>query len=73
MDYIRVQRATQRSGDWTNYQANLNAWGYSYEQEWQNWLITLAGGITDPTEPPTEPTTEVLLDTSVSASACAWN
>lgn len=76
MDDIRVQRATQRSGDWTNYQANLNAWGYSYEQEWQNWLITLAGGTTDPTDPtdpPTEPTTDVLLDTTVNASARTWS
>lgn len=76
MDDIRVQRATQRSGDWSSYQSNLNGWGYSYEQEWQNWLITLAGGTTeptDPTDPPTEPTTDVLLDTTVSASARTWS
>ncbi len=76
MDDIRTQRATQRSANWSNYQSNLNAWGYSYEQEWQNWLITLAGGTTDPTDPtdpPTEPTTDVLLETTVSASARTWN
>jgi len=76
MDDIRTQRATQRSANWSNYQSNLNAWGYSYEQEWQNWLITLAGGTTeptDPTDPPTEPTTDVLLETTVSASARTWS
>jgi len=76
MDDIRTQRITQRSADWSTYQSNLNGWGYTYEQEWQNWLITLAGGTTeptDPTDPPTEPTTDVLLETSVSASARTWS
>jgi len=75
MDDVRSLRSTVRAADWSSYQADLNAWAFSYEQEWQNWLITQAGGTTDPTDPtdpPTEPTSEVLLDTTASASARDW-
>lgn len=76
MDDVRTMRQSQRSANWSDYQADLNAWAYSYEQEWQNWLIELAGGTvdpTDPTDPPTEPTTDVLIDTSIAGSARTWN
>jgi microbial collagenase len=72
MDDIRTQRITQRASDWSTYQSNLNGWGATYEQEWQNWLIALAGGTTDPTDP-TDPTTEVLLDTTATAAARTWS
>ena len=76
MDDIRTQRITQRSSDWSTYQSNLDGWGYTYEQEWQSWLVSLAGGTTeptDPTDPPTEPTTDTLIDTTVNAAARTWS
>jgi len=72
MDDIRTQRITQRSSDWTTYQSNLNSWGDTYEQEWQSWLVALAGGTTDPIDPPTEPTNDVLLDTTVNGAVGSW-
>ncbi|PKI13969.1 collagenase [Colwellia sp. 12G3] len=79
MNDVRTIRASTRSGDWTNYQATLNAAGATYEQEWQNWLVDLAGGTTTeppidpPTEPPTEPTSEVLLAQSINGDRRSWS
>ena len=44
MASVRELRQATRNADWSTYQSNLNNWGSSYEQQWQAWLVTLAGG-----------------------------
>ncbi|WP_305852099.1 collagenase [Aliikangiella sp. G2MR2-5] len=44
MQDIRDLRSATRNGDWSTYQNLLSAWGSAYEQEWQDWLVALAGG-----------------------------
>lgn len=41
MAELRNLRDATRAGDWSAYQAYLNSWGASYEQEWQAWLQAL--------------------------------
>ena len=44
MQTIRDLRQATRNGDWASYQSQINAAAAANEQQWQAWLVTLAGG-----------------------------
>ena len=74
MQDVRDLRAATRNGDWSTYQSLLNGWGANYEQEWQSWLIALAGGDTGGGDNGGGDTggTTTLLDTTVSGDTGSW-
>lgn len=72
---VRTMRTATRAGDWNTYQQLVSSWGSSYEQEWQNWLVALAGGDNGGGDngggDNGGPTT--LLNESVSGNQGSWN
>lgn len=71
MQDIRDMRAATREGDWATYQSLVSNWGSSYEQEWQDWLVELAGG-TSGGGGGTGGGTSSLLNEVVSGASGSW-
>jgi len=76
MPEVRELRDIMRAGNYSDYQSKLTLWGPEFEQEWQNWLIVLAGGTVEPVPPvnPVEPpnATTAMIDKTISAKRRNW-
>ncbi len=72
MEGVRSLRAATRVGDWNTYQQLLSTWGSSYEQEWQDWLVALAGGTGGGNNGGGSGGSTTLLDESVSGAQGSW-
>ncbi|MCW8875704.1 MAG: collagenase [Kangiellaceae bacterium] len=69
MQDVRDLRAATRDANWSAYQSYLNSWSGAYEQEWQDWLVTLVGGDNGGGTG----NTTTLLDTTASAGTKKWD
>lgn len=72
MPDVRNLRQATRAGDWSTYQQLLTQWGSTYEQQWQDWLVELAGGSTGGGSGGGSGGSGTLLSETVDATQGSW-
>lgn len=76
MQDVRDLRTATRAANWNAYQQLLSSRGAAYEQEWQDWLVALAGGDTGGGNTGGGNTgggSTTLLNETVSGAAGSWS